>query len=162
MLWEKLALMPPPVTQLVLGWVALANEWVGEFAGFTTTFTCFPTQQYLVNRTDPTWYLLSVLDDDEAEGETGLPVQNTARYQCVFFTLDRSFYSSTTFGQLRLHDSCFHVGLLLIAASLRLHFKSISWRPAHSSSMVGDLPRFPSSRSPLTFFGKYEVISTFS
>ena len=28
------------------------------------------------------------------------------------------------------------------------------------SSMVGDLPRFPSSRSSLTFLGKYEVICT--
>ena len=37
-----------------LGWVGLAlGPWVGEFDGFITTCTWFPTQQKLVNRKHP-------------------------------------------------------------------------------------------------------------
>ena len=95
-----MALMPPPVTLLILGWVALAKGWgvrrVHNKIHMLSNSTVF-------GKSHRPYLVLSVLDDDEAEGETGLPVQNTARYQCVFFTSGRYFYSSTKFGHLRLH-----------------------------------------------------------
>ena len=50
-----------PNATLDLVFLGLGWPWVGEFVGFITIFTCFPTQQNLVNRKHHTLIRMNVL-----------------------------------------------------------------------------------------------------